>query len=361
MNPYQDLPPHHFWRTQISTPGLSEIDYDAGRKFTFDISADRFATAGSCFSRHFGRELARKGGRLVATEARHPLVRPAQNDGYDLFSARYGNIYTTRQLYELIEQAFGLREPIFEFAQRGDGRWTDLLRPRAVGEGFSSFDEARADRIYHLDRVRAIFDKATVFVFTLGLTECWENTERGFVYPLCPGTVAGTFDGAVHRFRNLSYEDCRDDLRKFCGTVQSLNPQLRVLLTVSPVMLVASYERRGALQSSITSKSILRAAADACCNEIEGVDYFPSFEIISGPQARGMFYETNHRDVNAEGVSLVMDVFFRSRLGLARSHAAAPAAAAHPAQGQAEEAARVAAALQAECDDLFLDPESRAR
>jgi hypothetical protein len=361
MNPYQDLPPHHFWRTQISTPSLSEIDYDAGRKFTFDISADRFATAGSCFSQHFGRELARKGGRLVTTEARHPLVRPAPNDGYDLFSARYGNVYTTRQLYELIEQAFGLREPIFEFAQRDDGRWTDLLRPRAIGSGFSSFEEARVDRIYHLDRVRAIFDEATVFVFTLGLTECWENTDRAFVYPLCPGTVAGTFDGDVHRFRNLDYEECRDDLRKFCDRVQSVNSKLRVLLTVSPVMLVASYEHRGALQSSIASKSILRAAADACCSEMESVDYFPSFEIISGPQSRGMFYETNLRDVNGEGVSLVMDVFFRSRLGLASSTPAATAAGTRPAQGQAEEAARIAAALQAECDEIFLDPGLRTR
>jgi hypothetical protein len=361
MNPYQDLPPQQFWRTQISTPGLSEIDYDAGRKFTFDISADRFATAGSCFSQHFGRELARRGGRLVTTEVRHPLVRPAPNDGYDLFSARYGNIYTTRQLCELIDQAFGLREPIFEFAQRGDGRWTDLLRPRTVGEGFTSFQEARADRLYHLNRVRAIFETATVFVFTLGLTECWENTEKGFVYPLCPGTVEGTFDANVHRFRNLGYEECRDDLRNFCGRVRSVNPRLRVLLTVSPVMLVASYERRGALQSSIASKSILRAAADACCSELGSVDYFPSFEIISGPQSRGMFYEPNHRDVNGAGVSLVMDVFFRSRLGLARSSPGAPAPGIQPGQRQAEEAARIAAALQAECDEMFLDPGLRAR
>jgi hypothetical protein len=125
-------------------------------------------------------------------------------------------------------------------------------------------------------------------------------------------------------------------------------------------MLVASYERRGALQSSIASKSILRAAADACCSELESVDYFPSFEIISGPQSRGMFYQTNHRDVNGEGVSLVMDVVFRSRLGLASSAQAAPTAGTQPAQEQAEEAARIAAAFQAECDEIFLDPGLRA-
>jgi len=83
MNPYQELPAHHFWRSQISTPNLSEIDYDTGRKFTFDISADNFATAGSCFSQHFGREVARRGGRLPHSlthdykkRARGPLWSP---------------------------------------------------------------------------------------------------------------------------------------------------------------------------------------------------------------------------------------------------------------------------------------------
>jgi hypothetical protein len=74
-----------------------------------------------------------------------------------------------------------------------------------------------------------------------------------------------------------------------------------------------------------------------------------------------MFYETNHREVNGEGVSLVMDVFFRSRVGVARSSPGAPAAGTQSAQRQTEEAARIAAALQAECDEMFLDPGLRAR
>jgi hypothetical protein len=65
--------------------------------------------------------------------------------------------------------------------------------------------------------------------------------------------------------------------------------------------------------------------------------------------------------VNSEGVSLVMDVFFRSRLGLAGSSPAAPALGAQSAQRQTEEAARIAAALQAECDEMFLDPGLRTR
>jgi hypothetical protein len=274
--------------------------------------------------------------------------------GYDSFSARYGNIYTTRQLRELVEQAFGLQEPIFEWAQRPDGRWVDALRPRATGEGFSSREEARADRIFHLNRVQALFHEATVFVFTLGLTECWENIQQSFVYPLCPGTAAGEFDGRIHRFHNLTYPECLEDLRRTFDILFRANPNLRVLLTVSPVMLVASFEKRGALQSSVASKSILRAVADACRNEWEAVDYFPAYEIIAGPQARGRFYEADCREVSPAGVAAVMDAFFASRLGMASEAANATDSAPGDSPGMAS--AEIARALQAECDELLLDP-----
>jgi GSCFA family protein len=358
MHPYLALPAHHFWRRQITIH--AEIEYDVARKFLFDLSQDCFATGGSCFAQHFGRELRRMGGRLCAAETRHPLMAEDAQHGYDLFSARYGNIYTTRQLRELVEQAFGLRPPIFEWARKADGRWVDMLRPTAVDEGFSSIEEARADRIFHLSRVRALFHECTVFVFTLGLTECWENTRDGFVYPLCPGTTAGEFDDRIHRFRNLTYPECLDDLRRVFDIVLHANPKLRVILTVSPVMLVASFEKRGALESSVASKSILRAVADACRNESDSVDYFPAFEIIAGPQARGRFYDETGRDVSADGVAAVMGAFFASRLGM-NLEAPQTADASQTRDSLTSVSADITRALQAECDELLLDPSHKLR
>ena len=356
--PYSSLPPAQFWRSQVTDVELVDIDYDACRKFSFDIAADVFATSGSCFAQHFGRELARVGGRLLMAETRHPLVHETANHGYGLFSARYGNVYTTRQLRELIEQAFGARTPIMEFVQNRDGRWIDMLRPRATGDGFSSHEEAAADRLYHLGRVRTIFDDASVFVFTMGLTECWVNRNGDYVYPVCPGTAAGSFDAASHEFKNLTYGECLDDMQEVLTLITAHNPKLRVLLTVSPVMLVASCEAHGALQSSVASKSILRAVADTCQREWAQVDYFPSYEIISGPQSRGRFYDAGGRDVVAEGVEVVMSTFFRSRTSMhpdrpviAEDQARAPAVA-----GTLVDTSLVERALQAECDELLLDP-----
>jgi hypothetical protein len=354
-HPYRNLAAHHFWRLQVSGRRPSDIDYDAAPKFVFDLSQDCFATAGSCFAQHFGRELDRRGGRLCITETRHPLMPSEAELGYGLFSARYGNIYTTRQLRELVDQVFALREPIFEWAQREDGRWVDMLRPTAVSDGYSSPEEARADRVYHLDRARAAFLSATVLVFTFGLTEGWENAERGFVYPICPGTAAGEFDERIHRFKNLSYPECLEDMQYVFDVLLHANPELRVLLTVSPVMLVASFESRGALQSSVASKSVLRAVAEACRNDWHAVDYFPAYEIVSGPQAEGRFYDASRRDVSADGVAAVMDAFFASRFagsqGLPRAERCD-----EPSESRVAASGKIEQAIAAECDELLLDP-----
>ena len=350
MNPYTSLPPPQHWKTQIETAALAAIDYDPAPKWRFDLRSDRFATAGSCFAQHFARALRTAGGTHVESETRHPLIPAEAGHGYGLFSARYGNIYTARQWRELLEQACGARPMASDFFRRGDGRWIDLSRLRAIADGFTSRDECLNDRAYHLSRVRALLDMSDVFVFTLGLTECWENTALDICYPVCPAVVEGAYRPEAHRFVNLGYDECLRDLRRSIELLHDANPKLRVLLTVSPVMLIATFEPRGALQSSVASKAILRAAADRCVRDYDFVDYFPSFEIVTGPQARGRFYQPDLRDVTPEGVELVMNVFFRQRCGGVLPAADRPQT--QPARARAE--ADLAKALEVECDEILL-------
>jgi hypothetical protein len=353
MNPYSALAPQHHWKKQIDGADLAAIDYDPAPKWKFDLTQDRFATAGSCFAQHFARELRKAGGKYVESEPRHPLIPEGSGHGYGLFSARYGNIYTVRQLRELLEQAFGVRPMIEDFFRDKTGKWIDLLRMRAIPDGFSSEEECRLDRQFHLGRVKALFDVADVFVFTLGLTECWENTELGVCYPICPGVVDGAFREGAHRFVNLGYDECLADLRRSIELIREANPKIRILLTVSPVMLVASYEPRGALQSSIASKAILRAVADRCVRDYDCVDYFPSFDIITGPQSAGRFYADDRRDVTQEGVETVMGVFFSSRCTNRPTVFAIPEQAEERPRKPAVQLA-LARAMQVECDEILL-------
>jgi hypothetical protein len=348
--PYDGQPRHRFWKASSAGADVVAVDFDAGRKFAFRRE-DLFAPAGSCFAQHFARELAGRGGRVLALEARHPL-EPADRDlGYGVFPARFGNIYTARHLRELLEQALGERESVHDFARREDGRWVDQLRPRALPAGFASEAHASADRDYHLTAVRRMVEAMDVLVFTLGLTEAWENAKGGYVYPVVPGAVAGTFDPSVHRFVNARVAQVVADLERVVALVRARNAKAQVLLTVSPVGLAATAEARSVMVSTAASKSVLRAAADELVRNHAHVDYFPSFEIVTGAWALGRFWAEGLREVSAAGVESVMQAFLDTRVpDLPRATRPSPAAAA-----TANPDGALAAALDAECDERFLD------
>ena len=44
-----------------------------------------------------------------------------------------------------------------------------------------------------IKRFKQSIELSDVFVFTMGLTEGWHNTEHDYEYAICPGTLAGEF------------------------------------------------------------------------------------------------------------------------------------------------------------------------
>jgi GSCFA family len=53
--------------------------------------------------------------------------------------------------------------------------------------------------------------------------------------------------------------------------------------------------------------------AGQLATELQDVDYFPSYEVITNPWASYLAYEPNMRSVTEEGVDLVMKTFFRAQ------------------------------------------------
>ncbi len=311
----------------------------------------KIACAGSCFAQHIARYLNAAGGFQTAFETPPPGVGDHE-DGYGQFACRYGNVYTVKQLRDLVEQALGLRPPIFDLVTDDDGRTWDLLRPRAVPDGFASEREARLDREYHLARVADMLREADVFVFTLGLTEAWVNRDGDYTYPVCPGTARGRFDPQEHAFHNDSYPEVEADLRRVVDLLTEVNPDLRIVLTVSPVPLVATYTGQPVVVATSYSKSVLRAACEAVVRDRAAVDYFPSYEMITSHVGGGRFFADNLRDVRPEGVRFVMETFFARFLGREAPATPAPAPSFVPASPQDS----LPLPDQVECDELLNDP-----
>lgn len=353
-HPYTALPAHRHWARAVATPAALDPGLvDPVVRPAFRIAREaRIATAGSCFAQHVARHLRRHGIEPFATEAAHPMIPPALATawGYGEFGARYGNVYTARQLLQLMLRAFGEFQPADEAWALPDGRWVDPFRPRAHPGGLASRRELAAERAQHFAAVRRLFAELDVFVFTLGLTETWADATDGAVYPVCPGVVAGEFDAARHVLQNHGVDEVVADLRRFVFLLRAINPGARLVLTVSPVPLVATAEDRHVLVSTTLSKSVLRVAADAVAAAEPGVAYFPSYEIITSPFSRGAYFAPDLRSVTEAGVSHVMRLFLAHYLGL-EGEAPQPAAPVAAADAFLREAQAVVEAI---CDEEAL-------
>ncbi len=314
MNPYSNMPEKSFWRSAIAEVHYADI---ADIWTPFPLSrTDKIATAGSCFAQHIGKNLLNRGANYMDREPAPAFlldVSVARRFGYSIYSCRYGNIYTTRQLLQLFDEAHGQRVPL-ERVWAKDGRYYDALRPSIDPVGQDNAETVLALRDLHLTMVRQMFADLDVFVFTMGLTEGWEYIEDSTMYPMAPGTLCGAFDAKQYAFRNLKYSDVLDDLKAFWGQLKLVNPKARMLLTVSPVPLTATATENHVLVATTYSKSVLRGVAGELANEFDDIYYFPSYEIISSHPSRGMFFDPNLRTVNDFGVDFVMNHFFSGDL-----------------------------------------------
>lgn len=312
-HPYLGLPDRQFWKKE---PGIADPDrFDPAAPAPFRLSrGTRLVTAGSCFAQHVGRHLAGQGYCHFITEPAHPMFPPeiAARFSYGMFAARYGNVYTARQLLQLLRRAYGLFTPQAVSWPHGQGdRVVDPFRPQIQPGGFVSEAELQADRVQHFAAIRRAVEEMEVFVFTLGLTEAWEDTGDGAIFPLAPGVAGGVWQPDLTRPVNFDEAETAADLIAALRFIRQRNPGARVVLTVSPVPLNATFEDRHVVVSTAWSKAVLRIAAEKATRALEGVVYFPSYEIITAPHVRGRYFGPDCREVLPAGVDHVMGVFLR--------------------------------------------------
>lgn len=341
--------------------GVPSHEVDPVGAFSLRINREtKVATAGSCFAQHIARHLRSAGFNYYVVEPGHPILplEIRERHNYGLFSARFGNIYTARQLWQLFRRAYGELTPDEDAWIEPDDSVKDPFRPTAQPGGFVSVAEMQADRGQHLAAVREMFETLDVFVFTLGLTECWISRTDGAVFPLCPGVEGGVFDAKKYEFYNQTVEDVVADMSAFLDRLSAVNQAAEVILTVSPVPLMATAEPEAHVLAATTySKAVLRVATETLCKRYKHVHYFPSYEIITGSFNRGRYYSDDLRNVTEEGVAHVMRLFLEHATGT------------EPASTTTEQhvnptddfVARAQAFVEVECDEVALDrPQARS-
>ena len=311
-NPYSSLPDHRFWRKAVTS--LPPFAIDPVVETPFRISPqDKVATAGSCFAQEIANSLQASGFHYYLAEQPPEGMSGAEalRRNYSMYSCRYGNLYTTAQLLQLIDRAYGAFKPDLDcWTRPEDGRIVDPFRPRIEPEGYDSVEDMRADREKHFSAVRRMFETMDVFVFTFGHTETWRHKKDGAILQLAPGVAGGEWDPNVYEFYNMTVSEVVRDFLASVDRIRAVNPSVRIVLSVSPVGIIATYENRHVVESNSAVKAILRAAADEVTRARPNIAYFPSSDLATVAPNAARFYRDDTRRINSFGVDRAMKMFF---------------------------------------------------
>lgn len=156
---------------------------------------------------------------------------------------------------------------------------------------------------------------ADLFIITLGLSEIWYNKETNETFwRAIPGDL---YNDKIHGFRVSTVQENKENIKYVYDIILANNNKTRILFTVSPISLVATFRPVSCITANVISKSILRVALDEFCREedIHNNDklfYWPSYEIVEkifSIVLKGGPYRPDNRRIKKEHLHEIMKLF----------------------------------------------------
>ena len=235
---------------------------------------------GSCFAQHISNHLA--------------------NRKYNLTSQKSPDIYISYMGEGMVN--------VYAIAQQFEWALDNKKIPDGLWHGYKAEDYG-VDETVRLNTKKALLE-TDFFILTLGLSEVWEDVETGEIF--WRAVPLSKFDKKRHRFRVLSMNETKQQIAKLYSIIRKKIPSAKVLFTLSPVPLAATFRPISCITANSISKSILRASLDEFFRENSGdlgqkLFYFPSYEVISE-----LFFDRfddDGRHPKSEIIELIMNMF----------------------------------------------------
>ena len=200
------------------------------------------------------------------------------------------------------------------FADRMGKRFTDekfrtVVNPFGVMYNPVSIRHT-IERLFAEDE-KPVFDTA---ILTLGTNHVYVEKSTGEVVDNCQKRPANLFDE-----RELTVEECANELYRSCQLLMNVNPQIHIVFTVSPIRY-AKYGYHG----SQLSKATLLLAIDKLINaqtglmasplsgRLERASYFPAYEIVNDELRDYRFYAADMLHPTDQAVTYIYERFAKA-------------------------------------------------
>jgi len=269
---------------------------------TFRIGAeDTIFAIGSCFARNVEKALQEAGKRVLSREFDLGEIGDSLGDTANFFN-KYSIHSVLNELRWALDRASFPGEQILY--QLGQDRYNDSQ----MGMARLDFPRERILEFRHayLDAMAQVAE-ADVIILTLGYVETWYDTKLGLYLNVSPPLSMVKEEPARFEFRVLSYADVLEALNELYTLLLAHRKKpLKMLITVSPVPLIATFREMDVLVANTYSKAVQRAALDEFVAGKTGVDYFPSYEFVTLSNPTIAWSRGDYRHVSPDLVARIM-------------------------------------------------------
>ncbi len=230
---------------------------------------------GSCFSDNIGAKMQEASWRGVC-------VNPC------------GTLYNPASIATLLQLAMGgtegRRRAVESSLTLRDSAWVSWLFSSRISGATS--EEAAERCMEALDTLRKALEQSQALIITLG---------TAYVYYRDGRVVANCHKYPEREFtrRCLSVGDCRTILSDILQKLKDFNPELKVIITVSPVR----HLRDGFVGNSRSKATLLLS--------IE-TEYFPAYEILNDDLRDYRFYADDLLHPSQAGISYIWEKFMET-------------------------------------------------
>ncbi len=271
---------------------------------------DRIFAIGSCFARGIEKGLQGVGLNVESAAVEFDAFERSRSDVTPLgFTNKYTTFTTLNDLRWALDP--GCVYPEAGYVELGDGTWADMQTNPTLK--FADLETTRARRKM-INAVNARVAKCRVVVLTLGLVEAWRDSATGLYNNMAPLPAMLRAHPDRFRFEVTDYDQNRAALAEIHALLAERgHADTQIVVTVSPIPLMATYTGRDVVVANAHSKALLRALAEEWSSRHENVHYFPSYEIATYSDP-AMVWEADLRHVKGQATQSIIRCFLSSYL-----------------------------------------------
>ncbi len=216
---------------------------------------------------------------------------------FDVFENPFGVLYNPASVYNAVKavydsKMFGRDDLIFHA-----GEWHSFYH-------HSDFSHHRADEC--IDRINSRTSEVKGFVkecgwviISLGTSFIYKHTGKNIIVSNCHKIPAAQFEKIF-----LAQEDSEEYLLSSVKLLKKMNPDLKIILTVSPVRHI----KDGFAENQLSKSSLIVAAHNVAGKE-DNCFYFPAYEIMMDDLRDYRFYEKDLLHPNKMAVEYIWEKF----------------------------------------------------